>query len=297
MNVKIQGGGGGTYANNGSCVAVTNYLEHEELERVQRGQDPEHFFTHNKEHVSAREATYNIDKNKAKLSKKDSKFFVITVSPSSEEIKAMGKDEAQRIKNFKRYINTGVMNQYAENFGKDLQAKDLMYYAKIHHTRGNKEGEQMHAHIIVSRKDLNDKIKLSPMTNHRGTRKGAVKGGFDREIFVLKSEKYFDLLFNYKRDFKHSFGYQNTMKNGSMEDVKQLPEKELQFNQQQEYIQDLHQEARKERSHDNKQEQSHEYEEDRSHEYEEEQSHEYEEEQSHEYEEEQEQTQRRGRGM
>ena len=189
MNIKIQGGGGGTYANTGSSIAVTNYLEHEELERVQRGQEPEHFFTHDKERVSAREATYNIDKNKAKLSKKDSKFFVITVSPSEKEIKAMGRTPQERSANFKKYINEGVMNEYAINFGKDLKAKDLMYYGKIHHTRGSKEGEQMHAHIIVSRKDLNNKIKLSPQTNHRGTKKGAVKGGFNRTAFYNKSEK------------------------------------------------------------------------------------------------------------
>ncbi len=246
MNIKIQGGGGGAYANTGSCIAVTNYLEHEELERVQRGQEPEHFFTHNKERVSAREVTYKIDNNKAKLSKKDSKFFVVTVSPSKEEIKAMGKTEAERTKNFKTYINQGVMKQYAENFGKGLDTSDLMYYGKIHHTRGSKEGEQMHAHIIVSRKDIHNKMKLSPMTNHRGTKKGAVRGGFDRESFVSRSEKAFDLGFNYKRDFENSFEYQNTMKNGKMEDVKQLPEKEVQFKQAQERIQEIHQEASQE---------------------------------------------------
>lgn len=37
MNVKIQGGGNGTYANTGSCVAVTNYLQHEDLERMKKG--------------------------------------------------------------------------------------------------------------------------------------------------------------------------------------------------------------------------------------------------------------------
>ncbi len=256
MNIKIQGGGGGTYANTGSSIAVTNYLEHEELERVQRGQEPEHFFTHDKERVSAREATYNIDKNKAKLSKKDSKFFVITVSPSEKEIKAMGRTPQERSANFKKYINEGVMNEYAINFGKDLKAKDLMYYGKIHHTRGNKEGEQMHAHIIVSRKDLNNKIKLSPQTNHRGTKKGAVKGGFNRTAFYNKSEKAFDIGFNHSRDFKESFEFQNTMKNGKIEEVKQLPEKELQFNKVQERIQEMHQEIKQEQSQDNEQEQS-----------------------------------------
>ena len=40
MNVKIQGSGNGTYANTGSCVAVTNYLQHEDLERMKKGEFP-----------------------------------------------------------------------------------------------------------------------------------------------------------------------------------------------------------------------------------------------------------------
>ena len=279
MNIKIQGGGGGTYANTGSSIAVTNYLEHEELDRVNNGQEREHFFTHDKEQVSAREATYKIDNNKAQLMKKDSKFFVISVSPSEKEVKAMGRTPGERSANFKKYINEGVMERYAENFGKDLQAKDLMYYGKIHHERGDKTGEQMHAHIIVSRKDITNKIKLSPQTNHRGTRKGAIKGGFDRTEFFKNSEKTFDKDFNHSRDFKESFDFQNTMKNGKMEEVKQLPEREKEFNQERERFQEVQEERKQEQS----QEQDH--------------SHDKKQEQSHEYEEEQEQTQRRGRGM
>ena len=113
MNVKIQGGGAGAYANTGSSVGVTNYLEHEELERIKNGKEREHFFTHDKEQVSAREATYKIDNNKAKLSKKDSKFFVVTVSPSETEIKAMGATPEERSASFKKYINEGIMERYA----------------------------------------------------------------------------------------------------------------------------------------------------------------------------------------
>ena len=232
MNIKIQGGGGGSYANTGSSIAVTNYLEHEELDRINNGQEREHFFTHDKEQVSAREATFKIDSNKAQLMKKDSKFFVITVSPSEKEIKAMGKTPEERSANFKKYINEGVMERYAENFGKDLQAKDMLYYAKIHHERGSKQGEQMHAHIIISRKDITNKIKLSPQTNHRGKSRGAIKSGFDRTAFFNNAEKTFDRDFNHSRDFKESFEFQNTMKNGSAESIKQLPEREAEFIQE-----------------------------------------------------------------
>ena len=39
MNIKIQGGGSGTYANTGSCTGVTTYLQHEDLERMKNGQE------------------------------------------------------------------------------------------------------------------------------------------------------------------------------------------------------------------------------------------------------------------
>ncbi len=38
----------------------------------------------------------------------------------------------------------------------------------------------MHCHLIVSRKDQANKKKLSPLTNHKDTKNGVIKGGFDR---------------------------------------------------------------------------------------------------------------------
>jgi len=118
------------------------------------------------------------------------------------------------------------MDKYAKNFLKGITQEDLMYYAKIHHTRDEKTGDQMHAHIIVSRKDINNKIKLSPQTNHRGNSRGAVQRGFDRTLFFKSCESIFDVGFNYQRDFKDTFEYQNTMKNGSLADVVKLIDSE-----------------------------------------------------------------------
>ena len=58
MNVKIQGSGNGTYANTGSCVAVTNYLQHEDLERMKKGEEVQPFFNQFRDYVSAREVTF-----------------------------------------------------------------------------------------------------------------------------------------------------------------------------------------------------------------------------------------------
>lgn len=48
-----------------------------------------------------------------------------------------------------------------------------------------KEGEQMHIQIIVTRKDITNKIKLSPMNNSRGKNAAhsAKLGQFDRKAF------------------------------------------------------------------------------------------------------------------
>lgn len=46
MIVKVQGGGGGTYANTGTSEGVINYLQHEDFKRMQEGRKIEHFFSH-----------------------------------------------------------------------------------------------------------------------------------------------------------------------------------------------------------------------------------------------------------
>ena len=229
MNIKIQGGGSGKYANISSCIGVTNYLSHEDIERLEKGEKIESFFNNKSDNISSQEVTYKIDHNKAKLKNKDAKFFVMTISPSQEEINTMGNTPEQRERNFKDYINKVLMEKYAEGFNKGLKADDIMYFGKVHHTRGDKGGEQMHAHIIISRKDINNKMQISPMTNHKNTSKGAVKGGFNRSDFYKKSESSFDKMFCYKRDFKKSFTYLNTLKNGSLAEINKLPIMQVAF--------------------------------------------------------------------
>ncbi len=172
--------------------------------------------------------TFQIDHNKAQLHKSNSKFFVITVSPSQDELNTMGKTPQEKATALREYIRNDIMQQYAENFNRNFNKEDIMYYAKIHHDRGNKAGDNMHAHIIISRKDISNTKKLSPQTNHRNTKKRVVKGGFNREKFVLNSEKSFDKRFDYNRSIENSFEYYNTMKNGSIQDIKNQVNKSIQ---------------------------------------------------------------------
>lgn len=219
MNVKIQGGGGGTYANTGSCTGVVTYLQHEDLERIRQGQQAEPFFNQYRDFVSPKEVTYKIDHNRAQLHKTDAKFFVITVSPSEKELAAMGASPEEQARAMKEYIRKDIIPAYAENFNKGLQANNIEYYAKIHYTRTGERLNDMHAHIIVSRKDRANKLKLSPKTNHRGTAKGAVRGGFDRTDFFRKCESSFDRCMGFDREPEESFDYLNAVKNGSPAEI------------------------------------------------------------------------------
>lgn len=109
MNVKIQGGGGGTYANTGSCTGVVTYLQHEDLERIRQGQQAEPFFNQYRDFVSPKEVTYKIDHNRAQLHKTDAKFFVITVSPSEKELAAMGASPEEQARAMKEYIRKDII--------------------------------------------------------------------------------------------------------------------------------------------------------------------------------------------
>lgn len=228
MNIKIQGGEKGTYANAGSCQSVVSYLQHEDLERIKAGEREEPFFNQYRDFVSPKEVTYKIDHNRAQLHKPDAKFFVIIVSPSEKELAVMGANLEEQAQAMKQYIREEVIPAYASNFNKGLTEDDIEYYAKIHYTRTGERLHDMHAHIIVSRKDRTNKLKLSPKTNHRGTGRGAVKGSFDRTVFFRKCEHRFDVRMNYNREIKESFDYLNSVKNGTPAEIRQQAIKAVQ---------------------------------------------------------------------
>lgn len=225
MIVKAQGGGK-TYANTGSCSNVVSYLQHEDIDRMKDGKEPDPFFSQYQDRVNVSELVSSIDNNRKGLKNSDAKFYVITIAPSDKELAAMGTTKEAQAAAMKDYIRTEVMPQYAEGFGKGIKSDDLLYYGKIHFERNGKNKEDLHAHILVARKTKGCKISISPMTNHRnGKTTGAVKGGFDRCEFKNKCETRFDKHFGYDRDIKDTFEYRNVMKNGTPEDMKKQAER------------------------------------------------------------------------
>lgn len=77
-----------------------------------------------------------------------------------------------------------------------------------------KEGLQSHIHIIVSRKDITNKYSLSPGSKHKASETifngKMVKRGFNRDKFFSASEKTFDTLFQYKRNYVETYNARKT---------------------------------------------------------------------------------------
>lgn len=215
----------GTYNNSGSSRRLANYLEHEDLERMEKGIYTEGFFNLTEDNIYKSKVIKDIDANIGQLLKTDAKFYAIHVSPSKKEIQAMGNTEQEQAEAMKRYIREVFIPEYAKNFNKELSATEIKFYGKIHFDRSLSNNElNIHCHLIVSRKDQVNKKKLSPLTNHKNTKNGIIKGGFDRVNLFLQLEQGFDKLFNYNRQPKESFTYRNTMTNGSISEQFKLQE-------------------------------------------------------------------------
>lgn len=233
MNINFPPPSNGVYNNAGSS-RLTDYLEHEDMQRMEQGIYIEGFFNLNGDNLYKSQVVKDIDCNTGQLLKTDAKFYSVHVSPSEKELQAMGTTEQEQAEAMKRYIREVFIPEYAKNFNKGLSAGDIKFYGKIHFTRDRSENElNLHCHLIVSRKDQSNKKKLSPLTNHKNTKKGAIKGGFDRKNLFQQTEKGFDQLFNYNRPLSESFEYCNTMKNGSISEQLKMQEQEIRQDNQQ----------------------------------------------------------------
>ena len=210
-------------ANGGSCQRLAGYLEKENNQLPPYQQEA--FFCAHSDKVSQSEVVAQIDRNGADQGLKtgQDRFYTFTVDPSQKELAHIGSDP-DKLRDYTR----GVMENYAANFGKGIESKDLIWYAKIEYSRSYthadqavqdgtaqkgqpKEGEQMHVHIIVSRfaerqAEQERSASLSPLTNHRQAG-GAIGNGFDRVNFIQANERLFDSRYGYQREQSETFDH------------------------------------------------------------------------------------------
>ncbi|NKI28213.1 hypothetical protein HCG49_16795 [Arenibacter sp. 6A1] len=231
--------------NKGSASNLVSYLEKENNSLENQG----FFFGRSadrdtfQENITRTQAVMAIDHNVKGLRKSDTKFFMLTINLSArEQAHIAGKIAGKKVDHISelsvrqrelfekklRDFTRGVMGEYAKNFKRGLEEKDLVYVAKIEHQRrykgyeeavksgekksgALKEGFQSHVHIVVSRKDRTQRISLSPNAKERIARGGhclngkEVVKGFNHETFKLKTEKLFDQQFAYNRKYQESY--------------------------------------------------------------------------------------------
>ena len=261
-----------------SSADFVDYLEKENqaLEGVSASESSENielFFNQYEDDISASQVIKAIDKNTAKLKKKEPRFYSITVNPSKYELRRL-QHNSKDLKKFTREL----MKDYVKSFNREINGRpinidDIKYYAKIEHRRafkgtdkqvkenqpfatkilqlktdirkvergeitGNiknmqrkinqlerqaphrqndqrivqgmqKDGNQSHIHIIVSRKDASNRFSLSPGSKYKASevsmRGKQVKRGFDRDQFFKNAEKTFDQTFGYQRNFVETY--------------------------------------------------------------------------------------------
>ncbi|MFR4302176.1 clindamycin resistance transfer factor BtgB [Phocaeicola dorei] len=225
MHIDFAPPSNGTYNNAGSSRQLANYMEHEDLERMEKGVYTEGFFNLTEDNIYKSKVIKDIDSNIGQLLKTDAKFYAIHVSPSESELRAMGNTEQEKAEAMKLYIREVFIPEYAKNFNKGLSETDIKFYGKIHFDRNRSDNElNMHCHLIISRKDQTNKKKLSPLTNHKNTKSGIIKGGFDRLNLFQQVEQGFDKLFFYNRIQTESFDYYNRMKNYNVSDQLNMQE-------------------------------------------------------------------------
>ena len=210
-------------ANSGSCQRLSDYLEKEnnQLAPSQR----EAFFSAHNDKVSQLDVVASIDQNGAAqgLKSGQDRFYTFTIDPSQKELAHIGNDP-EKLREYTR----GVMENYAQNFGKGIESSDLVWFAKIEYNRSYshadqavqegtaqkgqpKEGDQTHVHVIVSRfkereMEQQRSMSLSPLTNHRQAG-GAIGNGFDRVSFIHANERLFDQQFGYQRELTETFAH------------------------------------------------------------------------------------------
>ena len=228
MHIDFAPPSNGIYNNAGSSRQLANYMEHEDFERTEKGIYTEGFFNLTDDNIYKSMVIKDIDSNIGQLLKTDAKFYAIHVSPSEKELRAMGNTEQEQAEAMKRYIREVFISEYAKSFNKELSTSDIKFYGKIHFDRSRSDNElNMHCHLIVSRKDQSNKKKLSPLTNHKNTKNGVIKGGFDRVNLFQQAEQGFDKLFNYNRRQTETFHYHKTIKNGSISEQLKLQEQNI----------------------------------------------------------------------
>ena len=201
--LKTKESGNVVYDNKGSSERLINYLKHEAKEN---NSSNIYFFNQTEINIKPDDVLNKIDNNVKGVKVTDSKFFTLIISPSQDELNHLKNDEKKLIEYTQK-----VMENYGNNFQlnneKKINKDDLVWFATIHQERKfsgtdeavkegfarsgtQKPGLQTHIHVIVSRRDAQQKITLSPEGNQKR---------FSKSDWTFKNIKDFNVMFEYSQ--------------------------------------------------------------------------------------------------
>ena len=123
------------------------------------------------------------------------------------------RKEIAKLRNDIRKVERGEINGNERKLEKKIEK---LYDQAPHKQNGKmivvgtqKEGFQTHVHIIVSRKDVTNTYTLSPLAQHKASEVilngKSTKRGFDRDKFYEASEKTFDRIAGYERNYVETY--------------------------------------------------------------------------------------------
>ncbi len=234
----------GNLANSGSSSAFCNYMAKEDTLKQEQGEQPEKWFSQDRDECKKSEVRASIDKDHQGIRKEEGKFNTGSINPTEEEWKALGKTEEERKANFKTFVQEDFSKEFAGNFHKKdtkgnaipIEPDNVKIYYKIEdnryykgtdeevknkeHKQGEaKEGFNVHCHFIVARKTEDGQNRISPTTNN--------KKEFSRDELKTRTEQSFDKRTGYERPLEQSYEYAKTMKNGSLQEREEMIDKKI----------------------------------------------------------------------
>lgn len=194
-----------TYDNKNSAARLGNYLNKEPSSKQEKG-----IFFNAKGDFDRAQMVESIDNNVKGLTQKSDKFYSLVIAPSAKELEYIGNGHS-KLKAFTIACMEKYANNYNINGGKKLSEKDLVWYATIHQNRAYKgtdlevlngekksgdlkEGLQTHIHVVVSARDIEQKITLNPNTSNRNR--------FKMTAWFEANQRQFNQQFDFKPDPK-----------------------------------------------------------------------------------------------
>lgn len=213
------------YDNKGSCGVLANYLisNSDKL-------DSEEFFNLNRDDLTKTEAIELIDNNVKGLRRTETKFISLSINPSHEEVKHIGNDKVKMKNYVRQCMSnyaagfakhdikpsdlvwTAVIHEHRyftnkdkSEFEKEFRGLKFQFKTKeeVESFKNNypgqecpfeklarKPGHNMHAHVIVSKRDSKMKKTLSPHVK---------KGSFSIVDFQKANQQAFQNSFDFKK--------------------------------------------------------------------------------------------------